>query len=358
VAGTALYIIDQYVNPRNLAAFPAIFAIVKVLDRKYLQAGLFLAIAAAIHPFMSMFAVFYCLLLVIGREFGSPLAWLGAGLPFGINLDPPSQAYHLAAASHPFHYITRWHWYEWLGAIAPLVILWWFSRIARRRGGRDLQLMCRTLIVYELIFLPAAVLLSVPTRLEALARLQPMRCLYLLYILMLLFAGGFLGEYVLKNRVWRWLLFFLPLCTGMFVAQRMLFPADAPIELPGSESRNSWVNAFQWIRGNTPVDGIFAIDPDYMRIAGEDEQGFRAIAQRSRLADARDSGQVSMFPALAEEWLRQVQAQANWRNLQVQDFRRLQAEYGVSWLVLQPPALAGLDCPYRNAAVVVCRLAP
>jgi hypothetical protein len=358
VAGTALYIIDQYMNPRNLAAFPAIFALIKVLDKKYLQAGLFLAVAAAIHPFMSMFAIFYSLLLAVGRAFGSRLAWLSAWLPFGINLDPPSQAYHLAATSHPFHYITRWHWYEWLGAIAPLAILWGFGRLARRRGARDLELMCRTLVIYELIFLPAALLLSIPTRLEALARLQPMRCLYLLYILMFLFAGAFLGEYVLKNRVWRWLLFFLPLCAGMFVAQRMLFPADAHLEWPGAASSNPWVNAFEWIRGNTPADAVFAIDPSYMTIPGEDEQGFRAIAQRSRLADARDGGQVSMFPLLADEWFRQVQAQDNWRNFQASDFRRLQAEYGVSWLVLQPPGPPGLDCPYHNPAVLVCRLAP
>ena len=37
VAGTALYVIDQYVNPRNLVAFAAIFAIVKVIDREVLS---------------------------------------------------------------------------------------------------------------------------------------------------------------------------------------------------------------------------------------------------------------------------------------------------------------------------------
>jgi len=356
VAGTALYILDQYLNPRNLAAFAAIFAIIKVLDRKYLQAGLFLLVAAALHPFMSMFAISYCLLLATGREFSSHYAVFGCLLPFGITLDPPSQAYHLAAATHAFHYLTRWHWYEWLGAVAPIAILWWFGRIARRRAAHDLELMCRTLVFYELIFLPAALVLSIPMRLEALARLQPMRCLYLLYILMFLFAGVFLGEYVLQKRVWRWLGLFLPLCGGMFVVQWMLFPADAHIEWPAATPRNPWVRAFEWIRGNTPSDAVFALDPNHMSIRGEDEQGFRAIAQRSRLADIRDSGQVSMFPALADEWLRQVQAQGNWKNFQLQDFRRLQADYGVTWLVLQPPGLAGLDCPYRNAAVLVCQL--
>jgi len=357
VAGTALYIIDQYLNPRNLAAFPAIFAIIRVLERKYLQAGLFLAAAAAVHPFMSMFAVSYCLLLAASREFGPQFSMLIFWLPFGVTLDPPSQAYHLAAVSHPFHYITRWHWYEWLGAVAPLAILWSFSRIARRRAAHDLELICRTLVFYELIFLSVALVLSIPARLEALARLQPMRCLYLLYILMFLLAGAFLGEYLLKNRVWRWLGLFLPLCAGMFLVQRMLFPADAHIEWPGAPPKNQWVRAFEWIRGNTPSDAVFALDPSHMALPGEDEQGFRAIAQRSRLADKRDSGQVSMFPPLADEWLRQVRAQDDWKDLQLRDFQRLHKEYGVTWVVLQPPGLAGLDCPYQNAAVLVCHLA-
>ena len=94
-----------------------------------------------------------------------------------------------------------------------------------------------------------------------------------------------------------------------------------------------------------------------MRIPGEDTQGFRAIAQRSMLADAiKDSGAVSMFPPLAEEWFRQVQAQGGWKQFQVRDFRRLHVEYGAGWVVVQRPGVAGLDCPYQNSAVLVCRL--
>jgi hypothetical protein len=190
-----------------------------------------------------------------------------------------------------------------------------------------------------------------------LARFQPMRSLYLLYVLLFLFAGGLLGEFVLKNRVWRWITLFAPLCIGMFMAQRALFPASAHIEWPGAAPKNQWVQAFEWIRSNTPRDAIFALDPSHMNLPGEDENGFEAIAQRSMLADAvKASGAVSMFPALAEEWLRQVQAQSSWTTLQADDFRRLNAEFGVTWIVLQQPGVAGLDCPYRNAAVLVCRV--
>jgi len=356
IAGTALYIVDQYLNPRNLSAFAAIFAIVEALDRKYVQAGLFLVFAGAIHPLMSVFAFSFCILLVAIRE-RAPMFWLLAIAPFGISLAAPPSPYHQVALAHSYFYITRWHWYEWLGVIGPVLILVWFARLALQRKWPNVVLLCRTLVVYELIYLAAALVISVPARFEALARLQPMRSLYLVYLMMIVIAGGVLVEAVLKNHVWRWLVLFVPLSAGMFTGQRMLFPADAHLEWPWASHKNQWVQAFEWIRDNTPQASIFALDPEYMDIPGEDEQGFRAIAQRSSLTDAvKDSGAVSMFPLMADEWWRQVQAQSNWSTFQLQDFRRLQAQYGVNWVVVQPPPVAGLDCPYQNPAVKVCRL--
>ena len=357
VAGTALYIMDQYINPRNLVAFAVVFSIAKVIDKKYFQAGLFLVFAAVIHPLMSVFALSFCVVLVGVKEFDRRFTSLACILPFGITFGPSSQAYHQVALSHPFHYFLHWRWYELLGAIAPLALLWWFSRIARSRRWQNLDQLCRALILYQLVYLPAGVVLSISARFESLARFQPMRSLYLLYLLFFLFTGGLLGEYVLKNRVWRWLALFAPLCAGMFVAQRALFPASAHIEWPGAAPTNQWVQAFAWIRSNTPRAAIFALDPFYMNIEGEDENGFRAIARRSALADAvKDSGAVSMFPPMAEEWLSQVQAQSGWKTFQLQDFRRLKAAYGVNWVVLQPPNAHALDCPYENTAALVCQI--
>jgi hypothetical protein len=357
VAGTALYVMDQYVNPRNLVACPTIFAIVRVIDKKYFQGALFLVVAAAVHPLMSVFAFSYCVVLLCIEKFDRRSVFLACLLPFGISFDPPSAAYHQVALEHPYFYLLQWHWYEWLGAIAPIPILWWFSRIGRSRQLRNLDVLCRALIVYELVYLLVSLVLTIPARFEALARLQPMRSLYLLYVFFFLFAGGLLGEYVLKNRVWRWAALFVPLCAGMFVAQRALFPASAHIEWPGAAPKNQWVQAFLWIRGNTPRDAIFALDPTHMDIPGEEENSFEAVAQRSMLADAnKASGAVSMFPAMADEWFSQIQAQSGWTTFQVQDFRRLKTQYGVSWVVLQQPGTAGLDCPYQNATVLVCRL--
>jgi hypothetical protein len=122
-------------------------------------------------------------------------------------------------------------------------------------------------------------------------------------------------------------------------------------------AKNSWQQAFLWVRDHTPEDAVFALDPEHMNIAGEDANGFRAIAQRSMLADIqKDSGAVSMFPQIAETWSQQVDAQAGWKTFQATDFARLRKQYGVSWVVLQEPRTGGLDCPFRNDAVLVCRV--
>jgi hypothetical protein len=92
-------------------------------------------------------------------------------------------------------------------------------------------------------------------------------------------------------------------------------------------------------------------------LPGEDQNGFRAIAQRSVLADeVKDSGAVTMFPPNAEVWLAQTQAQKGWKSFQLADFERLHRDYGVTWVVLQRPGVPGLNCPYQNPAVQVCQV--
>jgi len=357
VAGTGLYIMDQYINPRNLTTFIGVVAIIEVLDRKYMRLGLLLPFALSFHPLMLAFVVLYSLLLVWMRSRRLETIGFASMLPLSFLFQSTSPAYHQVAESHALHYFLRWQWYEVLGALAPLGILWGFSRIARSRQMSSVDLICRTLILYDTICILAAVILSASPRFETLARIQPMRSLHLLYIVMTILAGGFAGEYLLKSHPWRWLALFLPLCVGMFYAQRQLFPASAHIEWPSATPRNLWVQAFQWIRNNTPVDAVFALDPAHMKIPGEDSNGFRAVSQRSMLADAvKDSGAVTMFPPLAEEWERQVQAQGGWKNFQARDFSRLHATYGVTWVIVEPPNAGNMNCPYQNQAVMVCRL--
>lgn len=367
VAGTALYIMDQYLNPRNLAAFSAIFAVARTLEKKYIRAFLWLAFAFSVHPLMAVFAISFCFLLVVMESFETKTerlrefacaSTLLVLLPFGIALDPPSSpAYHAAAMRHGFHYIQLWAWYEQLGAIAPALLFWWFSRIARARQWYRLSLVCRALVIYNLIYLLAALVVDLPARFESLARLQPLRSLHLLYILLFLIMGGLLGEFVLKNRVWRWMVLFLPLTAGMYLAQRVLFPASAHIEWPGAAPKNPWAQAFVWVRDHTPIDAIFALDPNFSHIPGEDTIGFRCLAERSRLADlSKDSGAVSMFPPLADEWYAQVKSQTPWKEFGIEDYKRLAKTYGVSWVVLQHSAKIRVYCPYHNGVVQVCTI--
>ncbi len=367
VAGTALYIMDQYMNPRNLAAFAAVFAVTTTLEKKYLRALAWIAFAACVHPLMWVFPFSLGALWIVLQGIERRGGWkvlerggvaVGCVLSLAIPLTGGrSPAYDASARMHFYFYIQHWQWYEWLGLLAPLAILWWFGRIADGMQKQLLGRTCRAFAIYGVIYFVVALIVDLPAPFESLARIQPLRSLHLLYIFLFLCVGGLLGEYVLKARAWRWLVLFVPLGVGMFVAQRVLFPASAHIEWPGRAPRNLWAQAFVWIREHTPDDAVFALDPDYMRLPGEDVIGFRCLTQRSRLADVvKDGGVVSMFPPLAEEWLQQVEAQSPWKNFQAADFRRLREKYGVSWIVLQQPGISGVQCAYRNTAVVVCRV--
>jgi hypothetical protein len=357
LAGTFLYILDQFLNPRNLAAFAALFAVAEVLDKKYVRATSWLAFAAAMHPFMASFAILFCVWLIVLDQFRPRFLGFAVALPFGITFEPPPAAYHEVALRQRSHYVLRWEWYEWLGVIAPVLLFWWFGGWARRQGMKNLELVSRAMVPFVLIASLAAIGLGISPRWEALARLQPMRCLALCYMVLVVAGGGVLGQYVLQRHVWRWLALFIPLSLGMYLAQRQVFSASQHIEWPWAQPRNQWAQAFAWIRGNTPVNALFALNPAHMELPGEDENGFRARAERSMLADlVKDKGAASMFPPLSVEWARQIEDQKNWEQFSKEDFDRLRQKYGVSWVVVEQPGPAGLDCPYENSAVRVCRL--
>jgi len=365
VAGTALYIMDQYLTTRALSTPATLWVIVNTVERKWVRAGLWLLFTGLVHPLMVVFCLAYVVLLVwLDRTPASAtrpqLASLAA-LLFPLGMFPPvTDAYREILQTRSYFFLLRWEWYEWLGIFAPLLLLEWFRRIARKRDNLQLAHLCGATIVFGLVFFVAALIVSVPSQLANLAELQPMRCLQLVYVLLFVIAGGLLAQSILKCAVWRWLVLFLPLCAGMFYAQRELFPATAHLELPGRGSGNPWVQAFLWVREHTPKDAYFALDPYYMRAPGEDEHGFRALAERSRMADRlKDSGVVSMFPRLAETWRDQVRSLDGWQNFKPADFERLRRDYGVTWVILQNGQNAdrgSLLCPYQNSKVLVCGL--
>jgi hypothetical protein len=366
VAGTALYIMDQYLNTRSLSTATALVVIANVAERRYVRGGVWALFTAAIHPLMFVFcasfaAILFLLRMLADREVQPGAATrkraaaLAALLPLGL-FPPMSPTYHEVLQSRPYFFLSHWEWYEWVGLIAPFAVFWCFGRIAKTRRLAELSLMCRALNIFGLIFAVAS-LLTIPASFERFTLLQPMRYLHLTYVLLLVFAGGLLAQFVLQRHLWRWIVLFVPLCAGMLYAQRGLFPGTPHLELPGAASPNPWVQAFLWIRQNTPTGSYFALNPDHMNASGEDQHGFRALAERSMLADnVKDSGAVTMFPKLADSWKQQTAAQSGWKNFQKSDFERLKRVYGVDWVVLEKPSSVLQECPYRNAQLEVCRI--
>ncbi|MDR5729949.1 MAG: DUF6798 domain-containing protein, partial [Terriglobia bacterium] len=118
---------------------------------------------------------------------------------------------------------------------------------------------------------------------------------------------------------------------------------------------NPWLQAFAWIRKNTPTDAYFALDPNYLAAPGEDYHSFRALAERSQLADGiKDAAVATQVPDLAPVWERQVSAQTGWSRFKLGDFERLKAEFGVNWILVAYPQPTGLPCPWHNGTLAVC----
>ena len=386
VSGIGINLADQYLHPRTLATAAILAALVDVLDRRLWRAGILLAIAFAIHAIMASFGISLCLFLWWAQrsrfprsESGAPvlaaIVPLGLMIPFGWIFEPSSDAWRQAAATRSFYFLARWPWYEWLGVFAPLALLFVLKYFFEGRtkaanvnsadNASTLLPVVKALLYYGVFQTLVGILIMLPPSLERLRPFEPMRYLHLFYLLFFLIIGGLMGRYFLGRHLYRWVLLFLPLSAGMFYAQRQMFPATSHLEVPGETSDNAWLQAFTWISGNTPVDSLFAIDPHYVELPGEDYHGFRALAERSVLADyVKDGGMAARVPGLAPRWLREVNAQSGWRNFQAADFQRLKLEFGVNWVVLSRTDALGSDssqsgtfvCPYQNRELEVCRL--
>jgi hypothetical protein len=284
-------------------------------------------------------------------------AWgVAAVLPFALDFAPVTGAARACLLSRAFFFVNTWTWYEWLGVFAPLLLLAWWAKAAPRNTLPVFPAISHALLPFGVLSTLTALLFTLAPRLESYARLQPMRSFHLLYVIFFLLLGGLIGEYVLHARPLRWAMLFLPLAAAMVLVDRTTYPASPHLEWPGASGGNSWLSAFLWIRAHTPRDAVFALDPSYMSARGEDAHGFRAVAERSVLADAvKDSGAVSLFPALAPEWSREVAATTGLNSFQLYDYRSLSTQYPVTWIVTNH-APVGLICPYSNDAVTVCHL--
>lgn len=389
VAGSALFLMDPYVTARSFSTPCALLALVGVLDvtarspenkRRsgfYLWAG-GVALAAVMHPLMAAYALWATLMLVSLRsQQHRTRVWGTASLSAATLASafwlqrftaPESADYVRIALTRTYWFPAMWAWYELLGLAAPLTILLAFACARSRRAKQhssmpensSQQSLARMAVVVGVTAVLVALLFAhaaAPTHLVA--RMQPLRAFQVVYLVMVLILGAKLGEYVLRRKSWHWGAAMLLLGSIMFAAQRSAFPDSNHVQLPWIKTPNPWVQAFAWIRENTPKDALFALDADYINAPGEDTQSFRAIAERSALPDySKDGGEASIAPELTEAWTIGQTAQRGLSAPNETDAQRIAAlrPLGVTWIVLESAATTSFDCPYRNAAAKVCRL--
>ncbi|MEI9980079.1 MAG: hypothetical protein WDN23_13970 [Edaphobacter sp.] len=385
IAGTSLMLMDPYVTARSLSTPCALLALVgimefllprfKVEDGEARWGGLVLccgALGAAgmMHPLMGAYAVGSVLVLsALLSESRTVRVWVTVGLGLmavavaaGLQLaaSPESEAYRRIMLTRDYWFLSQWHWYEWIGLIAPLVILSAVAWGRRREDDAARVGLARMGVVAGVAAVGVAIVFArMGMTVHLVARMQPLRIFQLVYFVMILMLGASLAERVLQLHTWRWVGMFVALAGVMVVTERKTFPASAHLELPGIlESRgNAWERAFVWISKSTPKDAVVALDSQYITGPGEDAQGFRAIAERSTLPDySKDGGIVTNRPDLAAEW---VEGQVAQGGLNVEgDGRRLAnlQPLGVTWVVLNREAVTAFVCEYANEMVKVCRL--
>jgi hypothetical protein len=385
IAGTSLMLMDPYVTARSLSTPLALLALVGALEFLLPQfemeegqtrsrwRGLVLCCASlmgagVMHPLMAAYALGSVLLLGVLLSSSRPMrVWgtVGLGLTAvamaaGLQLSaaPESSIYQRIMLTRDYWFLSQWHWYEWIGLIAPLVILSVAAMGARREGDAARVGLVRMAFVAGVIAVIVASLFArTGLAIHLVARMQPLRVFQLVYVVMTIVLGAALGERLLRRRPMRWVLVFSLLTAVMVTAERRTFPASRHLELPGVMAGNLYEQAFVWISRNTPRDAVFAMDAQYITKPGEDAQGFRAVAERSVLPDfSKDGGMVTNMPELANAWLQGQEAQAG-LNTETDEHRLAALKpMGVTWLVLQRSAVTGFACEFANEAVKVCRL--
>ncbi len=379
-AGTSLMLVDPYLTSRSLCTPLILMAICCVLENKLIRALLWMAAAVLVHPLMTIFGALFAVVVYAVKErnwallagvAASSMAVAGSAIWWASGVQV-SQAYRTAVLSRSYFFLSQWEWYEILGLVAPLamfaLLLWYRTTQLNRRkvewgipGCDDQDRNLASCLISSLLcgafFLAIALLVNWSSRLLPLARFQPLRVFHLLYVFLILFPVTIFVTKLTRHRRSVTIAMVAVVSAGMFFVQKETFPASPHVEWPWSHPANSWVQAFDWVRANTPPDALFAIDSHYTDAAGEDCQGFEALAERSSLPDfSNDGGVAALFPDIAREWAKGTALAS--RVPQLADTHDLQplTEAGASWIVLQRSHAAELDCPYENGSVAVCRI--
>jgi hypothetical protein len=358
IAGTSLMLVDPYLTARSLTTALVLMAIAGALRGGWLMAAASLVAAATMHPLMAAYGLAAVVVLaVVATGRWQACAALGAAallLAAVVQGFAPAESadYLWVERTRYYWFLSEWHWYEWMGLAAPMLVLAWLGR------RRENAALARGGVVLGVI--SAAVALGfarIAYQTHLVARLQPLRCFQLVYVFMILLLGAWLGERVLTDKAWRWAAILVVLGGTMFFVQRNIYPAGAHVEWPGSAPRNEWEQAFLWVRANTPKDALFAMNAHYIQADGEDAQCFRAIAERDALPDySKDGGEASIMPSLTDAWVQGQAAQARIDEEGDEERAAKLKGLGVGWVVLQARSPTAWECPYGNGLVKVCQV--
>lgn len=388
VAGTALLLMDPYVTARSLSTPLSVLAIAFALDDWPLSrrlapslrwCAIFLIIAAALHPLMATYALAFVVVVRASRLRRRTLAWTvlaSSAIVFAAVLQafspPESPALLEAILTRSYWFLSQWQWYELFGLAGPLIVL---AAILFWRGDkvtRSAHVLCQACFVLGAVATFNVLLFAHESAsVHLLAKLQLLRIYLLIYAVMIALLGATFwqlssdaGKRVPSLRLALRFLsagLILAMAVVMGFVQRQDFPASTHLELPwrADQNTNPWVQAFLWIRQNTPQDALFALDARYINTQGEDAQTFRAIALRSAIPDfSKDGGEASITPALASLWQQGANAQKD-LSKQNDTLRDSQLRsLGATWMVLHTAAITVHPCPYDNGTVKVCRLTP
>lgn len=362
---TGLLLMDPYLTARSMSTPLTLFALASLLERKYARASVATAMTAVVHPQMVVYLLFLMAVILVHRRVRSrvlepapAMASFALILPSGFRLGPATGAYREALFSRDYFFLSTWTWYHWLGMLAPLAILAFFWRSRLRNTTDGFACLSFAMLPFGVLAILSAGVLSSSNIFEMFARLQPLRSFHLITLVFVLLLGGAVGEYCTGKRRWAGVSALVVIAVGMGISDSMLYSASPHVEWPAKHSENAWVNTLLWIRTHTPENAVFAVDSRYFLAPGVDEHGFRAISERSALADYyKDSGVVSLFPSLAPEWKQMSDATQGLNHFSFADFKRLETEYPeVNWTVIRGHAPARLECPYAHEGYTVCKL--
>ncbi len=362
-AGTSVLLMDPYVTARSITTPLSLFALLAYFKRSWMQFVVCFVIMFAVHPLMGLyFGCFMGTFAIMehhGERAAGALCILGvlfAGAVHHVGTEASTgDAYREAVLSRPYYFLSGWHWYEIVGLVAPLMLMLIAS--SRSSRGSLAGRLCSTCVFLGTTAMLISLCLVHPENLNLLVRLQVLRIFHTIYMIGVILAGGYLASCFWDSQRWIVVTTCLLAGIGFFLGSVASYPSDPHYQFVVEDEVTPYGQALVWIRGNTPANAHFAIDPDLQKRVNQDEVGFRVVTERSIVTDTKDEGLASLFPAIAAEWQRRRDSERGLDRASDLDRTTHLLRYGVDWLVLSADATTSFPCPYRNAVLAVCRMA-